>query len=88
MMVEQQTADLAATDTPPLVDLNADYEASGVAEVLRELIGLRPVTQRIRETAAVLLVDRARRGMGLSQTAPSLHMRFPAIPGPERQPLS
>ena len=46
------------------VDLAEDFRASGVAEILeeldRELIGLAPVKQRIRETAALLLVDRAR----------------------------
>ncbi|MCR8546738.1 CbbX protein [Salipiger sp. P9] len=73
------------TTIPKTVDLAAEYEASGVAEVLRELdeelIGLRPVKQRIRETAALLLVDRARRDMGLSQAAPSLHMSFTGNPG-------
>ena len=53
-----------AAAIPTEVDLAADYQESGVAEVLealdRELIGLAPVKQRIRETAALLLVDRAR----------------------------
>jgi hypothetical protein len=42
-----------------------EYNKSGVAEVLdeldRELIGLKPVKQRIRETAAMLIVERARK---------------------------
>ena len=67
------------------VDLGAEYEASGVAEILRELdrelIGLAPVKQRIRETAALLLVDRARRDMGLSHRTPTLHMSFTGNPG-------
>ena len=46
--------------TPKTVDLRAEYESSGVREVLdeldRELIGLAPVKARIRETAALLLV--------------------------------
>lgn len=70
---------------PQTVDLAAEYEASGVAEILRELdrelIGLAPVKQRIRETAALLLVDRARRDMGLSQRTPTLHMSFTGNPG-------
>ena len=70
---------------PKTVDLAAEYEASGVAEVLRELdeelIGLEPVKRRIRETAALLLVDRARRDMGLSQETPTLHMSFTGNPG-------
>ena len=70
---------------PQTVDLAAEYEASGVAEILRELdrelIGLAPVKQRIRETAALLLVDRARRDMGLSHRTPTLHMSFTGNPG-------
>lgn len=70
---------------PESVDLRAEYETSGVAEVLRdldnELIGLAPVKQRIRETAALLLVDRARRDMGLMHETPTLHMSFTGNPG-------
>lgn len=70
---------------PATVDLAAEYESSGVADVLRELdeelTGLAPVKQRIRETAALLLVDRARRDMGLSQETPTLHMSFTGNPG-------
>ncbi|MFB2531457.1 CbbX protein [Paracoccus sp. p4-l81] len=67
------------------VDLRAEYEASGVREVLdeldRELIGLAPVKQRIRETAALLLVDRARQQLGLAHEVPTLHMSFTGNPG-------
>jgi len=45
------------------------------------LIGLIPVKTRIRETAALLLVDRVRKQMGLSAEAPSLHMCFTGNPG-------
>ena len=75
------SSDAAATS----VDLAADFRESGVAAVLdeldRELVGLRPVKLRIRETAALLLVDRARRKMGLTQTTPTLHMSFTGNPG-------
>ncbi len=78
-------SDETETVRPTTVDLAAEYEASGVAEVLeeldRELIGLAPVKQRIRETAALLLVDKARRDMGLSQETPTLHMSFTGNPG-------
>lgn len=74
-----------ADDVVQTVDLAAEYEASGVREVLeeldRELIGLAPVKQRIRETAALLLVDKARRDMGLSIETPTLHMSFTGNPG-------
>jgi len=71
--------------TPKAVDLAASFEESGVAEVLRELdealVGLAPVKQRIRETAALLLVDRARRQLGLATETPTLHMSFTGNPG-------
>jgi SpoVK/Ycf46/Vps4 family AAA+-type ATPase len=74
-----------ADDVVQTVDLAAEYEASGVREVLeeldRELIGLAPVKERIRETAALLLVDKARRDMGLSIETPTLHMSFTGNPG-------
>lgn len=70
---------------PATVDLRAEYESSGVREVLdeldRELIGLAPVKARIRETAALLLVDRARRQLGLAHETPTLHMSFTGNPG-------
>ncbi|QFQ89537.1 CbbX protein (plasmid) [Paracoccus kondratievae] len=74
-----------AGDTLATVDLKAEYETSGVREILdeleRELIGLAPVKQRIRETAALLLVDRARRELGLAHETPTLHMSFTGNPG-------
>ena len=70
---------------PSSVDLAANYAESGVAEVLdqldRELIGLTPVKTRIREIAALLLVDQARQQLQLASTAPSLHMSFTGNPG-------
>lgn len=72
-------------DMPLTVDLRAEYESSGVREVLdgldAELIGLAPVKARIRETAALLLVDRARRQLGLAHEVPTLHMSFTGNPG-------
>lgn len=83
MNAETSTED--ATEIPTTVDLRAEFESSGVAEVLRELdeelIGLSPVKERIRETAALLLVDRARQRMGLSHDNPTLHMSFSGNPG-------
>ncbi|MBV2184972.1 MAG: AAA family ATPase, partial [Rhizobium sp.] len=70
---------------PTSVDLAEEYRTSGVAEILeeldRDLVGLKPVKRRIRETAALLLVERARRAMGLSHEPPSLHMSFTGNPG-------
>jgi len=75
----------AATVTPERVDLNALLADSHVTEVLdeldAELIGLRPVKARIREIAALLLIERARTGLGLAGGSPSLHMSFTGNPG-------
>ncbi len=70
---------------PSSVDLATAYADSGVAEVLQqldqELIGLCPVKTRIREIAALLLVDRARQQLDLQSTPPGLHMSFTGRPG-------
>ena len=74
-----------AAGTPMHVDLRAEFESSGVQAVLdeldRTLIGLRPVKERIRETAALLLVERAREKLGLAHGPPTLHMSFTGNPG-------
>ncbi|RFC65694.1 MULTISPECIES: CbbX protein [Mesorhizobium] len=76
---------IETTELPATVDLRAEFETSGVKDVLeeldRELIGLAPVKRRIRETAALLLVERARRSMGLAHETPTLHMSFTGNPG-------
>ncbi len=66
-------------------DLRREYEESGVGAVLeeldRELVGLVPVKTRIREIAALLLVERARKKLGLAHETPTLHMSFTGNPG-------
>jgi probable Rubsico expression protein CbbX len=76
----------ATTAAPPqTVDLARTFAESGVAGILdqldRELVGLRPVKARIREIAALLLVDKLRRDLGLTSQAPTLHMSFTGNPG-------
>jgi len=75
---------MSAPGDPPL-DLDALYRDSRVGETLealdRELIGLAPVKTRVREIAALLLVERLRRTMGLEGGVPSLHMSFTGNPG-------
>jgi len=67
------------------LDLQAAYRDSHVGEVLdsldRELIGLAPVKSRIRDIAALLLIDKLRRAVGLSSGPPALHMSFTGNPG-------
>ena len=71
--------------TPAKVNLAEEFDRSGVGPVLKqlddELIGLAPVKQRIREIAALLLVDNVRRKFGLTSEAPTLHMSFTGNPG-------
>ena len=52
-----------------------------LAQLDRELIGLAPVKQRIRDIAALLLVDKLRAERGFTAAAPSLHMCFSGNPG-------
>jgi len=72
-------ADLTAA-TP-----RALFEASGVKAVLEqldaELVGLAPVKGRIRDIAALLVVDKLRAQQGLQSQPPSLHMCFTGNPG-------
>lgn len=67
------------------IDLAAEFRDAGIGEVLdaldRDLVGLAPVKRRVREIAALLLVDRVRRRLGLAIEAPSLHMSFSGNPG-------
>jgi probable Rubsico expression protein CbbX len=71
--------------TEDRVDLAALYAESNIAAVLdeldRDLVGLVPVKTRIREVAALLLVEAARRGMGIQADPPPLHMSFTGNPG-------
>ena len=82
---DDQKTRSAPTQAPSQVDLKSILEEAQVMEVLdeldRELIGLKPVKQRIREIAAFLVVSRARAQMGLEAATPSLHMCFTGNPG-------
>jgi len=50
-------------------------------EIDHELIGLTPVKQRIRDIAALLVIDKLRAGFGLQAQSPVLHMSFTGNPG-------
>jgi probable Rubsico expression protein CbbX len=67
------------------LDLEALYRDSKVQESLAalnsELIGLAPVKTRVREIAALLLVEKLRRQVGMSADPPPLHMSFTGNPG-------
>ncbi len=70
---------------PAHIDLQALLREANVVDVLdaldRELVGLAPVKQRIREIAAYLVVSKARATLGLTGAPPSLHMSFTGNPG-------
>jgi probable Rubsico expression protein CbbX len=76
----------ALADTAALPDGAAavlrDADIEGVLSQLdRELVALAPVKTRIREVAALLVVDQLRRQAGLSAGRPTLHMSFTGNPG-------
>ncbi len=76
------TAPLAPDAT---VDLAGEQQAQRITQMLdqfdRDFIGLAPVKARVREIAALLLVDRLRQRYGLNSSRPSLHMCFTGSPG-------
>ncbi|MDH4093836.1 MAG: CbbX protein [Betaproteobacteria bacterium] len=75
---------MSAPESLPL-DLDALYRDSNVHAALealdRDLVGLAPVKTRVREIAALLLVEKLRRSVGLQAEAPPLHMSFTGNPG-------
>jgi len=46
-----------------------------------DLIGLVPVKKRVKEIAALLVLDKMRRKLGFETSVPSLHMSFTGAPG-------
>src|SRR3954470_17464031 len=67
------------------VDVEAEKKESNSDEILdkldKERVGLKPVKQRIREVADLLVVDRLRNKFGIESTRPTLHMSFTGSPG-------
>jgi probable Rubsico expression protein CbbX len=74
---------VAAKEPPRTVaEVLARSQVSEVLDELdRDLVGLAPVKQRIRDIAALLVIDRLRANVGLQAQAPSLHMSFTGNPG-------
>ena len=83
--VQPASIDRSAMAAPTDIDLHALCADAGIYELLdgldRDLIGLLPVKTRIREIAALLAVERARKALGLDAEPPSLHMCFTGNPG-------
>ncbi|MGB0096537.1 MAG: hypothetical protein WBP81_28870 [Solirubrobacteraceae bacterium] len=66
---------LAQANGAAAVLREADIEGV-LGQLDRELVALAPVKIRIREIAALLVVDQLRRRAGLSAGRPTLHMSF------------
>jgi probable Rubsico expression protein CbbX len=65
-----------------LAQAPAGADIEGVlAQLDADLVALEPVKRRIREIAALLVIDRLRREQGLACARPSLHMSFTGNPG-------
>ena len=65
-----------------IADVLAESQVEAVLDELdRDLVGLAPVKARIRDIAALLVVDKLRAGLGLAAESPSLHMSFSGNPG-------
>ena len=79
---ESAAEPLSADDT---VELGEEQQAQRLSAMLdefdREFVGLAPVKARVREIAALLLIDRLRQRYGLTSSRPSLHMCFTGSPG-------
>ena len=78
------------TTTP--VNLQEEYEKTEIAKILNildeELVGLIPVKTRIREIAALLLIDKLRKNLGITANSPGLHMSFTGSPGTGKTTLA
>jgi probable Rubsico expression protein CbbX len=81
--VEQVDFSEAVSDDK--ADVQKVVKDAGVHKVLdemdRNLVGLKAVKRRIREMAALLVIDRLRNEMGLTSERPTLHMSFTGNPG-------
>ena len=75
---------MSTLSTTP-VNLQEEYAKTEIAKILNildeELVGLAPVKARIREIAALLLIDKLRNNLGITAGSPGLHMSFTGSPG-------
>jgi probable Rubsico expression protein CbbX len=71
--------------TEKSLNLKQEYKDTQIQKVIdileEELVGLLPVKNRIREIAALLVIDRLRKKVDLTANSPGLHMSFTGSPG-------
>ncbi len=73
---------VSAAQPRSVADVLAQSQVEAVLDELdRDLIGLAPVKARIRDIAALLVIDKLRAAHGLAAQSPSLHMCFTGNPG-------
>jgi probable Rubsico expression protein CbbX len=77
---ESQTHATAGARSVAEVLAGSQVEAV-LQELDTDLVGLVPVKARIRDIAALLVIDKLRVNLGLTSQAPSLHMCFSGNPG-------
>jgi len=72
-------------DSTPVGTVNEFMFKEGVQEQLDkldfDLVGLVPVKKRVKEIAALLVLDKMRRKLKFETAVPSLHMSFTGAPG-------
>lgn len=82
---QSYSVNLTIKNLRPTVELQEEYIKTDIKKTLdlldEELVGLVPVKNRIREIAALLLIDKVRKQKGLSAGNPGLHMSFTGSPG-------
>ncbi len=78
--IAASTAPTGAARTVAEVLAQSQVEAV-MDELDHDLIGLAPVKQRIRDVAALLVIDKLRTNLGMQAENPSLHMSFTGNPG-------
>ncbi|TFE65923.1 CbbX protein [Methylacidiphilum caldifontis] len=82
---QKEVLSLNETNDASFVDVDEQLNQFRIDDVLndleKELIGLKPVKQRVKEIASFLMVQRLRELAGVVTEPPSLHMSFTGPPG-------
>ncbi len=81
-VVETVAGAAPAAQARTVAEVLGESQVEAVLDELdRDLVGLVPVKQRIRDIAALLVIDKLRANLGLDAQSPSLHMSFTGNPG-------
>jgi probable Rubsico expression protein CbbX len=81
-MAHHSAESTAASVPSTIAEVLAQSQVQSVIDELeRDLVGLAPIKARIRDIAALLVIDKLRAAHGLAAQSPSLHMCFSGNPG-------